>query len=208
MVSIFFPPIKHGILYAPTEEIRAYRMQFRWSFFACFLSLIFWLLYHLTLHLWNGIFYKYGEVSEWFKEPVLKTGDGATHRGFESHSLRQTSFMPGASYACFRWTEKGRRKRFVCRADSGQWYPPKNGEVDGWVDPRRRMMLNVTSFSNMIHTKADVTNASNKMRIKRRKLFLPTIRGSQSPPKRYLGRELRISSICNLFPGILSTDIP
>ena len=29
-----------------------------------------------------------GEMSERFKEPVLKTGDGATHRGFESHSLR------------------------------------------------------------------------------------------------------------------------
>ena len=31
---------------------------------------------------------KSGEMSERFKEPVLKTGDGATHRGFESHSLR------------------------------------------------------------------------------------------------------------------------
>ena len=31
-----------------------------------------------------------GRVSEWFKEPVLKTGDAATHHGFESHSLRQT----------------------------------------------------------------------------------------------------------------------
>ena len=30
-----------------------------------------------------------GEMSERFKEPVLKTGDAATHRGFESHSLRQ-----------------------------------------------------------------------------------------------------------------------
>ena len=31
---------------------------------------------------------KSGEMSERFKEPVLKTGDGATNRGFESHSLR------------------------------------------------------------------------------------------------------------------------
>ncbi len=30
-----------------------------------------------------------GEMSEWFKEPVLKTGDAARHRGFESLSLRQ-----------------------------------------------------------------------------------------------------------------------
>ena len=29
-----------------------------------------------------------GEMSEWFKEPVLKTGDLARDRGFESHSLR------------------------------------------------------------------------------------------------------------------------
>ena len=31
---------------------------------------------------------KFGEMSERFKEPVLKTGDPATGRGFESHSLR------------------------------------------------------------------------------------------------------------------------
>ena len=29
-----------------------------------------------------------GEVSEWFKELVLKTSDTATYRGFESHPLR------------------------------------------------------------------------------------------------------------------------
>ena len=32
-------------------------------------------------------------MSERFKEPVLKTGDGATHRGFESHSLRQNKHI-------------------------------------------------------------------------------------------------------------------
>ena len=45
--------------------------------------------YVLTFGSRNGIVPGYGEVSERFKEPVLKTGDGATHRGFESHSLRQ-----------------------------------------------------------------------------------------------------------------------
>lgn len=30
----------------------------------------------------------YGEVAEWFKAPVLKTGDPARDRGFESHPLR------------------------------------------------------------------------------------------------------------------------
>ena len=31
----------------------------------------------------------YGEMSEWLKEPVLKTGDGSAVRGFESRSLLQ-----------------------------------------------------------------------------------------------------------------------
>ena len=33
--------------------------------------------------------YKCGEVSEWFKELVLKTSDSVRGRGFESHPLRQ-----------------------------------------------------------------------------------------------------------------------
>ena len=33
--------------------------------------------------------HQYGEVSEWFKELVLKTSDVARHRGFESPALRQ-----------------------------------------------------------------------------------------------------------------------
>ncbi len=33
-----------------------------------------------------------GEVSEWFKEPVLKTGDSERGRGFESHPLRHNNF--------------------------------------------------------------------------------------------------------------------
>ena len=37
----------------------------------------------------NTLSLGYGEVSEWFKEPVLKTGDPARDRGFESHPLRQ-----------------------------------------------------------------------------------------------------------------------
>ena len=31
----------------------------------------------------------HGEMSEWLKEPVLKTGDGSAVRGFESRSLLQ-----------------------------------------------------------------------------------------------------------------------
>ena len=41
----------------------------------------------------------YGELSERFKEPVLKTGDAATHREFESHTLRQKrNTPPGCSF--------------------------------------------------------------------------------------------------------------
>ena len=51
--------------------------------------------YHAHMH---------GELSEWFKEPVLKTGDGATHREFESHTLRQkemTIFRGRLSFLLF-----------------------------------------------------------------------------------------------------------
>ena len=45
----------------------------------------------LSLTLWQRPCYNKrvsGEVSEGFKEPVLKIGDAAMHRGFESHPLR------------------------------------------------------------------------------------------------------------------------
>ena len=51
----------------------------------------------LTFDFQNGIICTHGELSERFKEPVLKTGDGATHREFESHTLRQTERPPKLS---------------------------------------------------------------------------------------------------------------
>ena len=45
----------------------------------------------LTFFLKNGIVSPVGGLSERFKEPVLKTGDGAIHREFESHTLRHKS---------------------------------------------------------------------------------------------------------------------
>ena len=48
----------------------------------------------MTFHMQNAIMDADGEMSERFKEPVLKTGDAATHRGFESHSLRQEATLP------------------------------------------------------------------------------------------------------------------
>ena len=38
----------------------------------------------------------HGEMSEWFKELVLKTSDSGRDRGFESHALRQVNIF---------WTE-------------------------------------------------------------------------------------------------------
>ena len=43
----------------------------------------------LTFLLPNGILFWYGELSERFKEPVLKTGDSERNLGFESLTLRQ-----------------------------------------------------------------------------------------------------------------------
>ena len=34
----------------------------------------------------------HGEVSEWFKELVLKTSDSERDRGFESHPLRHIAY--------------------------------------------------------------------------------------------------------------------
>ena len=41
-----------------------------------------------------------GELSEWFKEPVLKTGDAATHRGFESLTLRHITLNAPVAAFC------------------------------------------------------------------------------------------------------------
>ena len=35
----------------------------------------------------------YGEMSEWFKDLVLKTSDAVRHRGFESYSLRHNMLV-------------------------------------------------------------------------------------------------------------------
>ena len=63
MVSIFFPPIKHGILYATAKEKRAYCMQFHGSFFRLllvpdFLAIVpldFTPLKWYILRVWRGV---------------------------------------------------------------------------------------------------------------------------------------------------------
>ena len=62
----------------------------------------------------NGIFYdriimllivillQFGEVSEWFKELVLKTSDPARDRGFESHPLRHFYYIVFAAVEKFK----------------------------------------------------------------------------------------------------------
>ena len=64
-------------------------------------------------------FSTHGEMSERFKEPVLKTGDGATHRGFESHSLRQNESTPFGC-AFFAITDS-----LSCVQDLQKSIPPK-----------------------------------------------------------------------------------
>jgi hypothetical protein len=39
-----------------------------------------------------------GEVSEWFKVPLSKSGVVLSHRGFESHPLRQERPLGGRSF--------------------------------------------------------------------------------------------------------------
>ena len=69
-------------------------------------------------------FYPHGEMSERFKEPVLKTGDGATHRGFESHSLRHdTGHLAG-----FFWVQPGVRFSFGFPRP-GPLNPPLRGDL-------------------------------------------------------------------------------
>ena len=62
----------------------------------------------LTIFPFDGIVVGNGEMSERFKELVLKTSDGATHRGFESHSLRQKSSTPWGGTFLAEWDSKGR----------------------------------------------------------------------------------------------------
>ena len=41
---------------------------------------------------------RFGEVSERFKEPVLKTGDSVMGHGFESHPLRHTTLKQNGAH--------------------------------------------------------------------------------------------------------------
>ena len=75
-------------------------------------------------------------MSERFKEPVLKTGDGVTHRGFESHSLRQKTTLPDNGGVVFS-AEWG-FERMAC---------PKEGQETVWRHALRcgriRRLMNV-----------------------------------------------------------------
>ena len=70
----------------------------------------------LTFTGYGGIVFCNGEMSERFKELVLKTSDGATHRGFESHSLRQkrTPVLTGVLFCCV-FVERGFKEKTVAQ---------------------------------------------------------------------------------------------
>ena len=62
-----------------------------------FCQALFWVFLKipaLTFGAENGIVSTYGELSERFKEPVLKTGDSERNLGFESLTLRQYNEDP------------------------------------------------------------------------------------------------------------------
>ena len=50
--------------------------------------------FSLTIAVKNGMMNAHGELSEWFKELVLKTSDSARNLGFESLTLRQKEDHP------------------------------------------------------------------------------------------------------------------
>ena len=58
------------------------------------------------LYFWYTIQATFGEVSEWFKEPVLKTGDSERGRGFESHLLRFELQLDTSEYRFWIQLEK------------------------------------------------------------------------------------------------------
>ena len=60
-----------------------------------------------------------GEVSEWFKEPVLKTGDSARSHGFESHPLRQqkSPFVERQKGIFERCVPQAERDGVMCPSD-------------------------------------------------------------------------------------------
>lgn len=60
----------------------------------------------------------YGGVAEWFKAPVLKTGDSARDRGFESHLLRHIEkravAQATALFFAAGWAPLGGRDGLAC----------------------------------------------------------------------------------------------
>ena len=71
--------------------------------FACLFSLP---IPFLTFTRQDGIFLSHGELSERFKEPVLKTGDPERDLGFESLTLRQKATPSGVALSIVLWDSK------------------------------------------------------------------------------------------------------
>ncbi len=63
-------------------------------------------LQDLTFGNLNGIIYENGELSERFKELVLKTSDSERNLGFESLTLRQQKRHPSGWRFCFPLEDK------------------------------------------------------------------------------------------------------
>ena len=74
-----------------------------------------------------------GEMSEWFKELVLKTSDSARNRGFESHSLRQETALPPRGGALFFLCGRVWMRTHLCEANWVRMPRPRSGS---WLTSR------------------------------------------------------------------------
>ena len=108
----------------------------------------------------------------------MKTGDGATHRGFESHSLRQKSSTP-AGVLLF-WRRDGIRKDVP-----GPWPGEKKCPVDTFLVRGR-----IPGFPNAVRRtvggKANAMNSSPTGSI----FLLTKRRDSKGRPRRSLGKSV------------------
>ncbi len=69
-------------------------------------------------------------MSERFKEPVLKTGDAATHRGFESHSLRhENTVIVIPQLRCFQLYSPGGELNLLRKRN---WLTPAKLPAGSW----------------------------------------------------------------------------
>ena len=99
-------------------------------------------------------------MSEWFMEPVLKTGDAARHRGFESLSLRQNKARQTFYIQLWRSTQVAVRGSPAKGVGWGDWREGSNpsfsaiyvhnSDVVHIVFLEENIAVNVIAFQSII----------------------------------------------------------